>query len=87
MPADISTYYLSQGVLGVTVVVLLYVCLKLYNSRESDRKEWRAEVKELNALRLQDSKELGEKVSAVMDNTSQNLRILSEKIEVGKGRR
>lgn len=86
MEQGISTFYLSQGVLGVTVVVLLFVCAKLYNSREADRKEWRAEVKELNNLRLEDGKEVAEKVIAVMDNTSQNLRILSEKIEIGKER-
>jgi hypothetical protein len=84
MPGDATTFYFTQGVLGVTVVVLLYICAKLYNSREADRKEWRTEVKELNDLRLQDGRDVSEKVIGVMDNTSQNLRILSEKIEVGK---
>lgn len=87
MPPDAATYYFTQGVLGVTVVVLIFVCSKLYNSREADRKEWRAEVKELNDLRLSDGKEVAEKVTSVMENTSQNIRILSEKIEAGKDRR
>lgn len=82
---SLSTYLLTQGVLGVAVLVLAFVCIKLYNSRETDRKEWRAEVKELNALRLQDSKDIAEKVTGVLDNTSQNVRILSEKIVAGKG--
>jgi len=84
MEDNLSTYLFTQGVLGVAVLVLGLVCLKLYNSREADRKEWRAESRELNTLRLQDSKDVGEKVVTVMDNTSQNLRILSEKIVAGK---
>lgn len=82
---SLSTYLFTQGVLGVAVLVLSFVCVKLYNSREADRKEWRTEVKELNALRLQDSKDIAEKVTGVLDNTSQNVRILSEKIVAGKG--
>lgn len=80
----LSTYLLTQGVLGFAVAALAFVVVKLYNSRESDRKEWRAEVKELNALRLQDSRDVAEKVTSVLDNTSQNVRILSEKIVTGK---
>lgn len=86
MEGNISTYLFTQGVLGVAVLVLGLVCWKLYDSREADRKEWRAEVKELNTLRLTDSKEVAEKVILVMNDTSQNLRILSEKIEGGKER-
>lgn len=86
MPENIATYLFTQGVLGVACIALGIVCYKLYTSREADRKEWRAEVKELNGLRLQDGKEVSEKVITVMDNTSQNLRILSEKIVAGKER-
>lgn len=82
---DFTTYLFTQGVLGVACVALAIVCITLYKSREADRKEWRAEVKELNALRLQDSKDVAEKVTVVLDNTSQNVRILSEKIVAGKG--
>lgn len=82
---EFGTYLFTQGVLGVACLALAIVCIKLYNSREADRKEWRLEVKELNALRLQDSKDVAEKVTGVLDSTSQNVRILSEKIVAGKG--
>lgn len=83
---DFATYLFTQGVLGVVVLALSIVTIKLYASRESDRKEWRDEVKELNQARLQDSKDVADKVTGVLDNTSQNIRILSEKIVAGKER-
>lgn len=82
--SDFSTYLFTQGVLGFVVLALGIACIKLYNSREADRKEWRAEVKDLNQSRLQDSKDIGEKVTGVLNDTSTNVRILSEKIVSGR---
>lgn len=76
----LSTYYLTQGVLGATVLVLAVVVTKLYNKTELLEKEKTAL---LEARRLDDLKTLKE-VTDVLSANSQNMRILSEKIEVGK---
>jgi hypothetical protein len=80
MPQDASTFYLTQGVLGVTVVVLLFICNKLYNKTEKQQ----TRIEELQDLRLQDSKDVTKDVTEVLQGNSQNMRILSEKIEVAK---
>ena len=81
---SVPTYLFTQGVLGVTVLVLGFVCAKLYNSREADRKDHAAEVKELNALRLQDSKDVTADVTEVIQGNATAIRILTEKIETAK---
>lgn len=83
---EFGTYLFTQGVLGMVCLALGIALIRIYGSREADRKEWRDDIKELNAMRLQDSKDVTEKVTAVLDNTSQNIRILSEKIVAGKER-
>lgn len=76
-----STYLFTQGVLGVVVVALSAVCLKLYN--KSERQQLR--IEELQDLRLADSKDVTKDVTAVLQGNSQNMRVLSEKIEIAKG--
>lgn len=76
----VSTFYLTQGVLGATVVVLSLVVVKLYNKTERLEKE----KTELLSQHNKEDKETLKEVTAVMNDTSQNMRILSEKIEVGK---
>lgn len=76
-----ATYLFTQGVLGVVVVALSTVCIKLYNKVE--RQQLR--IEELQDLRLDDSKQVTKDVTSVLQGNSQNMRVLSEKIEIGKG--
>ncbi len=79
-----TSILLSQGVLGVAVIALSGTLAKVYNSREHDRKEWRAEIKELNEKRLNDSLEVNKALSELGRDISQNLQLLTEKIEISK---
>lgn len=79
-PDSPASYYFTQGVLGFTVVVLAYVVIKLYSKTESQQKI----IDEQRDLRLQDSKEVVRDVTSVMQSNTDNMRILTEKIEVGK---
>lgn len=75
MTNDPTTYYFTQGVLGVTVVVLAIVCVKLYNR-----------IQQLQDSQLQDSRATTEKVlTALQQNTQSNL-LLAEKIEAAKAK-
>lgn len=76
-----ATYLFTQGVLGVVAAALSTVCIKLYN--KSERQQLR--IEELQNLRLEDSKQVTKDVTDVLQGNSQNLRILSEKIEIAKG--
>ena len=80
MPEESITYLLTQGVLGVTVVTLSYVVGKLYNKTERLEKE----KTDLLEARRVDDRETIKEVTEVLSNNAQNMRILSEKIEVGK---
>lgn len=82
MPDQIGTYFLTQGVLGVTVLVLAYVCIKLYSKTE----RLQARIEELYELRLQDSKQVNKDYSDIVEGNSHNMRLLTEKIEVSKGK-
>lgn len=90
MEQQTTTYLLSQGVLGVAVIMLVAVCNKLYNKTESLQKR----IEELQDLRLSDSKaHAGDYQKMALDNqdalqkSSQSSLLLSEKIEVVKGQR
>lgn len=72
-PNDPTTYYFTQGVLGITVVVLGIVCVKLYNK-----------VQQLQDARLQDAKDVTKDVTTVLQGNSESNRILAAKIETGK---
>lgn len=80
---NVSTFYLTQGVLGVTVLVLIYVVIKLYNKSE----EKQSRIEELQDLRLQDSKEVTKDVTTVLQGNSQANLILAEKIDASKRQR
>lgn len=77
-----ATYLFTQGVLGVVVVALSTVCIKLYSKAEKQQ----VRIEELQDLRLTDSKQVTKDVSDVLQGNSQNMRILSEKIEIAKGK-
>ena len=76
-----TTYLFTQGVLGVVVVALSTVVIKLYNKTERQQ----TRIEELQDLRLADSKDVTKDVTEVLQGNSQNMRILSEKIEIAKG--
>lgn len=81
MEGGATTYLFTQGVLGVVVVALSTVCIKLYNKSEKQQ----LRIEELQDLRLEDSKQLTKDVTDVVQGNSQNMRVLSEKIEIAKG--
>lgn len=79
-----ETYLLTQGVLGVVTLALALVIrfmFKYYSSKIDDLNKI---IFQGQADRLTDSKENTKEVTGVLQENSQNLRILSEKIEVGK---
>lgn len=75
-----STYYLTQGVLGVTVVVLGLVIAMLYKDNKRLEKE---KIDQLE-LRRVDAIDTTKQVISVLHDSSQNIAILSEKIEISK---
>lgn len=89
METGISNYLLTQGVLGVACLVLGLVII--YQQRKNDKKDER--IQQLNDLLLANTKEhsaefkeMSKDMTDVMQQSSQNIAILSEKIEVGKRR-
>lgn len=70
---DAITYFFTQGILGVIVVVLALVVVKLYNENKALQE----------ARRLDAEKNLRE-THEIIGGVSTNMRILTEKIEVGK---
>lgn len=90
MEQQTTTYLLSQGVLGVAVIMLIAVCNKLYNKTEAQQKR----IEELQDLRLVDSithskdyQQMAKDNQEVLHKSSQSQLLLAEKIEVVKGRR
>jgi hypothetical protein len=88
---DPTTYFLQQGLLGVVLVVLAGAFVLYYRSSEKAKSDRDLEIKGLNKiiydiqeLRRVDYKDTTKEVTDVLQDNSQNLRILSEKIEVGK---
>lgn len=80
MPTDVTTYLLTQGVLGVAVIILGLVVRQLYNKTERLEKE----KTDLMEARRVDTVQTLEKVTDVMQTNSQTNRLLAEKIEAGK---
>jgi hypothetical protein len=78
----ISTYLLTQGVLGLAVLVLGIVVV--YQQRKIDKRD--ARIEELHGLRLDDSMRREGIVTDAMNKTSQSLLVVSEKIEIVKER-
>lgn len=86
----VTDYLFTQGVLGVVCVGLIIVVV--YLTRKLDKKDIR--IDELQEARLADNKahtldyrDMAKDEQEVMNNTSQNLRVMTEKIEIVKGRR
>lgn len=77
---NVPTFLLTQGVLGVAVLVLGYVVSKLYNKTERLEKE-KSDISEARRI---DDKEQIEKITLILQENTQSNRILAEKIEIGK---
>ena len=77
---NVPTFLLTQGVLGVAVLVLGYVVAKLYNKTERKEKK----KTDLMEARRVDTVQTLERVTEVMQTNSQTNRLLAEKIEAGK---
>lgn len=80
MEGSITTYLLTQGVLGLAVLVLGLVVVKLYNKTERLEKE----KSDLMEARRLDYKETLSEVSDILQSNSQSNLILAEKIESAK---
>lgn len=80
---DVTTYFLTQGVLGVIVLVLSVVITRLYNKVERIEKEKDAlqEARRLDALQVRTE------VTSILPGISQSLQNISDKIEISKQRR
>lgn len=86
---DVSTFYLSQGVLGASCIVLMAALAKLWHSREKDRIDHKAEIDakdklifDLQEQRLNEAKAAREAV-----HTAQNSATLEAFLQaIGKGR-
>lgn len=83
MENGIAAYLFTQGVLGVAVLVLGWVCVKLYNKTERQQ----TRIEELQDLRLTDSKDITKDVTTVLQGNSQSNYILAEKIEAARGKK
>ena len=84
MSDSVEGYLFTQGVLGVSSIVLGYVCSRLYRKNEALQEK----IEELHSARLADSKQVVAEVTSVIEGNSQNMRVFAEKIEVvQRGRR
>lgn len=79
---NVTTYLLTQGVLGVACLVLGYVCIKLYNKTETQQ----SKIEELHNARLNDIKEIKDQLSELLQGNTEANRILAEKIEAVRRR-
>lgn len=80
MPNDPTTYYLTQGVLGVTVLILGLVVRALWNDLKAKEKE---KIAILEAWR-QETKSDGKDALDVLRQSSQAQFYLADKIEAAK---
>lgn len=82
MPGDPTTYYLTQGVLGVTVLVLGLVIRALWSEIKKKEDE---KIAILEAWR-QETKDEGKATLDIVKGNSQTIFYLADKIKAGKHR-
>lgn len=80
MPGDPTTYYLTQGVLGTTVLVLGLVVRSLWIELKKKEAE---KIAILEAWRLE-TKADGQVAIDVLKGNSQSMFYLADKIKTGK---
>lgn len=79
---DPATYYFTQGVLGITVLVLGLVVRTIYKELQNERKE---KIAILEAWRLETKTE-GKDALDIVKGNSQSLFYLADKIEAAKAK-
>jgi hypothetical protein len=91
---DPVTFYFTQGVLGVTVVVLALVIRFIYTDKTKREDAKDAEIKALNAIILANEKthtadyrDMAKNDQTVLLSNAQAQELLASKIEITKGRR
>lgn len=85
--AGITSYLFTQGVLGVAVIVLGWVCIKLYNKGErlqSEKDLLQKEIQKIIEDRRIESVATTKEVLEVLQGNSQSNTLLASKIEVSK---
>lgn len=83
MEPNVQTYLFTQGILGISTLVLGFVCIKLYNKTEKQEQR----IQDLLDLRLQDSIKVQDNMSELIRGSTEANRIIAEKIETYRGRR
>lgn len=78
---DISTYLLTQGVLGLAVLVFGVVIYRLH-LRDEKRL---ARIEELHELRLEDARKTKETMEEIMRGHNKNIESLDEKFQIAQG--
>lgn len=76
----VSSYFLTQGVLGVVVLVEAGVILKLYSKTEQLQKD----KSDLQEARRLDAVEVRTDVTSVLPGIAESLKNISDKIEISK---
>lgn len=77
---NITTYLLTQGILGVVTLVEAIVITKIY----SELKQERSKVDAIQEARRLDAVETRNDVTSVLPGISQSLQNISDKIEISK---
>lgn len=81
---DPSTYYFTQGVLGVTVVVLGITLYRIYTTLTAKLEKKEAEKIAILEAWRQETKDEGKTALEVVKGSSQTMFYLADKIEAGK---
>lgn len=81
---DPSTYYFTQGVLGVTVVVLGVTLYRIYTTLTAKLEKKEAEKIAILEAWRQETKDEGKTALEVVKGNSQTMFYLADKIEAGK---
>lgn len=76
----VENWLLTQGVLGVAVVLLIYTIMKLYSKVDQQQKD----IIEIMQTRIAETKETTKEVTDVLRSNAQSMEVLSEKIEISK---
>lgn len=76
----ITNFLLTQGILGICVLVLALVVIKLYNKNEKLQEK----IDNLQEARRLDAVETRTDVTSVLPGISQTLQNIYDKIEVSK---
>lgn len=70
----ISTYYLSQGVLGVTVVVLALVIIFLYRSYDKKLTDKQVQIDTIQEERLKNALETRDKLTEPIEEMTRTIK-------------